>query len=247
MASNRLQPLRTWALYYGAIQEPGLAEYDLAVVAPEAWDRAAVTGIQRRGTLMVGYLSVLEVPKRAGEPPPAHVLRVDGTPVEQTRWNNWILDPREEGTRRHLLERARAAAACNFDGFFLDTLGDTESAHIPLLLRSRLLPAAAQLVELLRGRFPDLLLIQNWGLGALLDLTAPYLDAVCWEEFPDGPPQEWEQSLADRLTGFSRQGLTVLALGARAANRAPQWAGQLGFPWYGSPGTYITLARGGGA
>lgn len=247
MWSDRLSPLRTWALYYGDVQEPGLAEYDLVIVAPEAWDREAVARLQRRGTLVIGYLSVLEVPKRAGEPPPPHVLMVEGEPAQQTRWNNWILDPRAERARSHVAERARSMADCNFDGFFMDTLGDVESAHIPLLLRSRLLPATAQLVGLLRKRYPDRLLIQNWGLGALLDLTVPFLDAVCWEDFPDGPPQAWEQSLADRLTGFAQQGLTVLALGTRQSERAPRWAGQLGFPWYGAPGSYTRLAGRSGA
>lgn len=245
MSNQRLARVKTWALYYGHGCPQGLLANDLVVVAPEAWNATGVREARRRGAIMVAYLSVLEVPRVPDTPPPANVLWVDGVAADQPAWGTWILDPRHPDTRARLLHAAGALAAVGFDGFFLDTIGDVENRLLPARLRSLIVPAAAGLVADLRSRFPEQVLVQNWALGATLDLTAPYLDGVCWEDFPLGYPLPWQESVAVRLRAVAGRGLTVLTLSSQAPAKLPMLAAQLGFPWYGAPGAYTAFRASG--
>jgi hypothetical protein len=56
--------------------------------------------------------------------------------------------------------------------------------RFPHDLLTALVPAAAHLVAGLAEDVRCGVIVQNWGLFELLTLTAPYLDAVCWEGFP---------------------------------------------------------------
>jgi len=240
----RVAAAKNWALYYGAMRPEGLQECDLVVLAPEGWDPASIQRLKAGGASALAYLSVLEVPRQQGSPPPPHVLRVNGLPMAQEAWNTWILDPRREETRSRLLQIADTLVRQGYDGFFLDTAGDVEDGRIPLRIRTLLLPATAVLVAALRERYPTLALVQNWGLGALLDLTRPHIDAVCWENFPVDDPDPWQEELALRLRRMAGTGLKVLALSAERPEKPPELAAQLGFPWYGAPGSYVEWAGG---
>jgi hypothetical protein len=243
LTGNRLGPVNSWALYYGMDRTVPLDQFDFVVVAPEAWDRVAIRQLQAGGTRVAAYLSMLEVPRATLVAAPADVLVIDGEPAYQVRWGNWILDPRRPGTAARIQALA-ANLADYYDGLFLDTMGDVESALLPRALCGRLLPATARLVADLRQRFPATALVQNWGLGALLNLTSPYLDGVCWEDFPTGPAQPWQSQLAMRMTEVARRGVQVLALSQNEEPESRQWAQELGFPWYGAPGSYIDMAGG---
>ena len=242
-ATRRLSGVKTWALYYGTTRPAGLQAYDLAVVAPEGWDKPSVAALKSRGTVAMAYLPVLEQQKRAGSPAPSNVLVVDGKPMEQPLWHTWVLDPRHELTEERVLHMAEALVAQGFDGFFLDTVGDVENVRLlPARLRFLLVPAAARIVAALRHRYPDRPIIQNWGLGALLDLTQQHIDGVCWEDFPTGYPDAWQEQLALRLSALADQGLKVFALNQQPSETPPPLATRLGFCWYGAPSSY-TLWR----
>lgn len=239
MGHNRLAFVKKWGLYYGCGRPAGLGECDLAVVAPEGWDRAAVAALRAGGTRVLAYISVLEVPRSADQPAPAGVLRNGAEPVVQAAWQNWVLDPRRPETADRLYRLAAVHAEAGYDGFFLDTVADVEGDPVPPAMRPLLTPAAARLIAGLRERHPARLLVQNWGFGPMLALTLPYVDGICWEDFPTGAPQPWQTGLAQRLATVQRHGVRVLALSHRPADAAAAWAAQLGFPWYGAPGSYI--------
>lgn len=243
MGSGRLSQIKHWALYYGTLNPPALSRYDLVVVAPQAWRGDALARLRAGGARVLAYLSVLEVPKGRREPPPANVLRVDGRAADQPTWSTWILDPRRAETAARVYDQALTLMGQGFDGLFLDTLGDVEDQRLPPGLRSRLIPAVAHLVAGVRARIGGGLLVSNWGLGLLLDLTLPYVDAVCWEDFPMGPPAQWQVELAKRLAEVAAQGVGVLSLSLADSPR-PAWADELGLPWYGAPGSYTEFHGG---
>jgi hypothetical protein len=191
--------------------------------------------MQAQGTTLLAYLSMLEVPDETSA-----VLRIDGVPQQNRAWGNWILDPRHPETERRVLAAAAALRHDGWDGIFLDTLGILESPA--LLTDLELVPAAARLVAAIAAGWPGGVLVQNWGLGLLLPLTAPYLQGVCWEDFPHaqlaaGDPQFTR--LARRLQAWAAKGLHVLALNedGTGGHVAEAW----GFPWYGAPGAYTRL------
>jgi hypothetical protein len=202
----------------------------MAVLEPSGWPGAAARRrLQARGTALLAYLSVLEVPHME----PA-VLRADGEPVRNPVWGNWVLDPRHPETERRVLATVDLLRNDGWDGLFLDTLDDAE---IP-----ELAPAAARLVAALAAAWPEGALVQNRGLGLLLPLTASFIQGVCWEDFPHARLAAGDPGftrMARGLQTWSARGLHVLALNEEAAGG--DVAEALGFPWYGAPGAYTAL------
>lgn len=238
--SHALRSVRNFALYYGWGGEEPLSHFDLAIVDPGGRDADGVKRLKQRGSIALGYLSVLEVPRRSGLPP-ANVLRFNGAPVEKTEFQNWILDPRSPQTLRRFKEDAEKVLHLGYDGFFLDTIGDIEDRRFPPPFMAELVPAAARLVSELVRQFPGRVVVQNWGLHHLLPLTASLLDGVCWEDFPYaqvGPVPSIHSGIRV-LNNFQDQtGLRVLALnhsltGPETAQDARAAAQRCGFIWYG--------------
>ena len=238
---GKLSTHTRYALYYGP-GGPGLLDgYDLAILAPSGWSSEMRGTLQARGASLLAYLTVLEIP--AGGPPPPHVLRHQGRPLQNPAWGNWILDPRHPETLRRLLARVAALRTAGWDGLFLDTVADVESPELPLDLQAQLIPSAARLVAEVAASWPSAALVQNWGFGPLLPLTAPYLDGVCWESFPHdelarGGPVK---ALSQRLNAWSTaRNFRVFALNETTADpaQAVSVAGQWGFLWYAASGSY---------
>lgn len=238
---GRLTGVRRWGLYYGPGAPAALAGYDLAVVAPEAWPQPLRREAAGGGTLLLAYLPALEVPAQG--PPPEGALRVGGGPVVNARFGNYILDPRHPDTVRRVLRQVSALQRAGWAGCFLDTLADVETDLVPAALRPHLIPAAAALVEQIATCWPGAPLVVNWTLGPLLPLVAPYIDGLCWEDFPyrelrHSPPDGPLRRLAQRVRRLAvLASFAVLALNqapadpALAAATAAEW----GFVWYGTP------------
>ncbi len=188
-AASRRLPLRSFAVYYGYGPLPGLERMDLAILEPAGWRPQDVQTLRQHGVRTLAYLSAMEVTgevlREAGLVP-ADLLRPGGRPWQKEDLGVLVADPRSVRWRRHLQARAQDLLAAGWDGLFLDTLGDVED---PLVapMGGWLVPAAAELVRLIRGAAGDALLVQNHGILLLLPLVAPYLDGICWESPPLGP------------------------------------------------------------
>lgn len=244
---GRLAHCSRYALYYGPGGDYLLDRYDLAILEPAGWSPGQLRPLRSRRPahpLLLAYLSLLEIPAGSGPPPP-HVLRHQDQPVQNPDWQTWILDPRHPRTLQRLLDLATELRAGGWDGLFLDTAAGAETPSLPAGLRGVLVPSTARMVAELASFWPEAILVQNWGFGPLLPLTAPFLDGVCWEDFP------WARLARDpaarvqaqRLRTWAEAGnLRVLALNqdrsvcAQAAAVAKDW----GFLWYGAPGSYTS-------
>ena len=237
-----LRGMRSVAFYYGRGSEHVLTSFELAVVQPDNLKTEAVEYMRSKGTRVLGYMSVLEIPRNPHRPVPASALRVGGAPLAQAEFNNWILDPRHPLVRERAYSLAAHIAELGYDGVFLDTIGDVEDRRIPTELRSLLVPAAAHLVAGLAEDVGCGAIVQNWGLYDLLPFTAPYLDGVCWENFPYreiGPLPVLHPGVR-RLHAMQEQyGLTVIALNegltvGRERELAQAAAERCDFIWYGT-------------
>lgn len=213
---RRLAEAASFAVYYGFDQEAALQEFDLIVLEPCAHSDAQIGALRRSGALVCGYLSLLETDDASARgAEPGDFLMVEGKRRVNPVYANWIMDPRSEHWIALLMERAeRNALRCGCDGIFLDTIGDVEDHSLPKAISAQLIPAAAHLVRRLRERFPDVLFIQNSGIDSLHRLTAPYIDGVCWENFPlEWPVDWWSINKLDELERMSRGlGVRVLLL-----------------------------------
>jgi hypothetical protein len=237
-----LRGIRSLAVYYGKGAEQVLSSFELVVVHPDNLKREAVEYLRSKGTRVLAYVSALEIPRDPQNPVPVSSLRVGGVPLVQSEFNNWILDPRHERVRARLYGLGEQIADIGFDGIFLDTIGDVEDRRIPPDLRAVLAPAAAHLVAGLSEEVGVGSIVQNWGLYDLLPLTAPYLDGVCWENFPYAKigPLPALHSGVRRLHMLQEQyGFIVFALNeglpvGRDRDIAMAAAARCDFVWYGT-------------
>lgn len=246
---------RNFALYYGAEDLGALAGFDLVILEPRAGSEADIQRIRASGALVCGYLSVLEADDSLDprQIQPSDYLTVGGERKRNLESSGWIMDPRSGHWVEAVLEMAeRLVLGKGCDGVFLDTLGDVEDPDLPRALAAQLIPASALLVRRLRERFPHALLIQNWGIDFLCRLTIPYLDGICWENFPlKWPGDGWSLRKLGELERASRKtGVRILLLaqtkGTIAAGRPPRndaggtelQAARRGFLFYAAPGSY---------
>jgi len=181
---SRWRDAHSLAVYYGHGREEQLASYDLAVVEASGQTAAAVARMQRTGTLLLAYLSLLELPvwdQLTGLLRPDDYLQSGGLPLANAQYGGRLLDLRRDRCRRLLIHRASRLLAQGYDGLFLDTVDQAESSKRPLLMRAELVDSTAGLINRLHALYPGHLLVQNNGLGMLLERTAPALAGVCWE------------------------------------------------------------------
>lgn len=237
-----LRGTRSVAVYYGQGSEQVLSSFDLVVVHPDNVKATAVQFLRSKGTRTLAYLSALEIPRDPHRPVPETALRIGDTPLVQEEFNNWILDPRQPRVRDRLYDLAAKVSDLGFDGIFIDTLGDVEDRRIPASLRSLLAPAAAHLVAGLVEEVGCGAIVQNWGLYDLLPLTAPYLDGICWENFPYqriGLLPALHPGVRRMHSLQEQYGLTVIALNqglsvGKDRKLAKDAAAHCDFIWYGT-------------
>ncbi len=256
----RFAAARNFALYYGAGRDGELARFDVAVVEPAGQNEASLRRMQDSGTLVLAYLSVVEIPPWA---PEIKLLKCDdflcsrGEPLIN-ECGNRLADLRSSRWTGLLLYRAGSLLArSGYDGLFLDTIGDVESVGFAAETRDSLLLAAAGAVRRIRTVFPGHVLVQNNGLERLCLMTAEYLNGICWENpmFGNKPFRPWTEAMVARLESLkNKYGLKVLLL-LEAGNKpepgtgpaaeeidyslAQEIAGKKGFLLYRSPHGYV--------
>ncbi len=255
-ARETMSRARNFVVYYGTADIRVLAGFDLAIVEPAAHEAADIERARASGVLVCAYLSALEIgdsldSRRRAQP--GDYLLVRGERVRKQGSPGWVMDPRSAHWNRAVVEMAEERVlGAGYDGVFLDTVGDVEDPDLPPELAAELVPASAHMIGAVRRRLSDAVIIQNWGLGVLYRLTAPYLDAICWEGFPlSWPCDPWSVSTLDHLSGLSRScGLRILLLSQidpaditapSAVERARQMqleALRRRFLYYAAPGSY---------
>lgn len=174
---------RSLAVYYGYGPFGALESVDLAVIEPAGWRLSDLERLRRCGVRTVAYLSVLEatpwVYREAGLSE-RDAVRLNGRPWRREAWDTVVVDPRSAAWRLHLEGCLDRLYRDGWDGVFLDGLGDVEDPEAEGLA-SWLVPAAADLVHLIRSQSGQRFIIQNNGLWMVLPLVAEEIDAVAWE------------------------------------------------------------------
>ncbi|OPZ75503.1 MAG: hypothetical protein BWY80_00121 [Firmicutes bacterium ADurb.Bin456] len=241
-ARQRFKRIKNYCLYYGQGRAEMMTPFDLAVVEPSGQDESGRRLLKDNGTLVAGYVSVLEFPRdrcREMKLAAGDLLCSGSTPLLNTYYNNKIMDPRSERCRQILWERAsRLIEGQGYDGIFLDTIGDVEDERLAPDASGPVLIAAAKLVYDLRKTYPEHILIQNSGLINLWELTARYVDAFCWENFHQVLDLDPGQALAMARRLFRAGALygprTLLLAGIEGVSgrvkKYVEFAREMGFP-----------------
>jgi endo-alpha-1,4-polygalactosaminidase (GH114 family) len=249
-----LQEAKKYALYYGTGRAEALLEYDLAVVEPLGQNKTTVERMQQANTIVIGYVSVMEIH-------PSHLhfnrlkaedfLVVNGQPCINEAYGTYLLDLRSKrwlGMLNHQI--GNLLLHTGYDGIFLDTIGDVEMRMIPPGLQIHQIQAAVRWMEQLRVIFPEHILVQNNGLEVLCLQTAPWIDAICWENPPFGVNSalEWMEETFNRLDQLQQKHLfkTLLLFEQASADMKPiqllieQAAKKYKFLSYIAPAEYVS-------
>lgn len=228
---SRLAGIKSFAVYYGtnrAFAEK-LSEFDLAIVQPNTVSFRQLQALKAKGVRVVAYLSIGEAEGSMVGLPKSWVL---GTNPD---WGSKRMDANQSGWRETVFKWAKDILDIGFDGLFLDTV-DT----VDVFPKTK--GGMIGIIQGLRQRFPDAVLVQNRGF-AVLPQTAPLVDAVMFEDFStlyDFRTESYNRRHGDPgvLLPYSKRGLTVLALDyalptqTDLINRAYSRARQYGFVPY---------------
>jgi endo-alpha-1,4-polygalactosaminidase (GH114 family) len=215
---KRFTRVKNYVLYYGSGREKALSEFDLAIVEPAGQIKGSIEIIKNAGTLVLAYFSVMELAawdKELKLLDHNDFIYYQGKPLINN-FNNYVLDIRSIRWKNIIMERARNLLChSEYDGLFLDTIGDIEWAGFTGEAKDSLLLAAANIVKDMRNLFPDYLLLQNNGFDRLYDYTAKHINGICWENpiFSDKACALWSQITLEKLIeGQLNEGVRIFLL-----------------------------------
>jgi uncharacterized protein (TIGR01370 family) len=202
---GRLDGVQSYAVYYGNNLEYAahLGDYDLGIVQPNTLSIPAIKKLVSSGKRLVAYITVGESDGPSFGLPKEWVL---GT---NENWGSKFVDANQIGWQDRVLERATDIISFGFSGFFLDTL-DT----VDLFPKTK--PGMIRIVERLRQKFPNAVIVQNRGF-AVLPETSKLIDAVMFEDYSTSFNFETQQYLssdgdASAVLQVMKTGVKVLAL-----------------------------------
>ncbi|MGC9400674.1 MAG: endo alpha-1,4 polygalactosaminidase [Anaerolineae bacterium] len=192
-----------FACYYGHGMLDRLSRYDLVIVQAEHYAPAEITWLQNRGTLVVGYVSIGEVPLPAADSAWTLKDSETGKAVVNPTWQTALTDCRSEPWRTYLVERRiPQLLASGVDGLFLDNV-DEQAQHPGAE------PCIRRLLRGIRWRTPGRSLLINRGF-ALLSVVSEVADGLVFEAFTsyfdghgyavwEGADLAWTAQMARRL------------------------------------------------
>ncbi len=208
---ERIRNLEDYVVYYGKGKLEALSTHDLAIVQPLKLSAADVAYLHERGTLVVAYLSLGEAePSRPwyadGRVDPRWLLR------KNQDWGSYLVDVRQAGWRKLMVELTGEFLDKGFDGVFMDTV-DTVVSY------PETTSSMVELIRTLRATYPDALLVQNRGF-TVIDEVAEVIDALMFEsltgsyDFSDDSYVYADNSFtAEQMVDLKeRTGLVILAL-----------------------------------
>lgn len=171
---SRLLDIGSYGVYYGktAAEVQKLLNYDLAIVQPGTVNAAQLKMLHDNGTRVVAYMTIGELDRNSAAAPTVDPSWILG---ENKNWGSKFIDASQPGWQKMVADEAAKLRKQGFDGFFLDTL-DTADVY------PKVAPGLVKIVKDLRAAYPDAVIVQNRGF-ALLNQTAPSIDAVMFENF----------------------------------------------------------------
>jgi hypothetical protein len=213
------QKAKNFGLYYGTGKTEELSRFDIAIVEPLGQNASSIDELRSNKTLVFGYISIMEISAGSKEfflLSDRDFLNINGQVIKNTDYSTFLLDLTCEKWKRLLIHNiGRLFVQSGYDGVFLDTIGNVESAAFPPAVAASQLSAAAGIVTEIRKNYPGHLIIQNNGLEKLCLLTSRLIDGICWENPPIGLPksQSWMDAVGGRLNELKNaSGLKTLVL-----------------------------------
>ncbi|MBN6186790.1 endo alpha-1,4 polygalactosaminidase [Aneurinibacillus sp. BA2021] len=235
------QNVTSYKIFYGKPTTRIFSEmknYNLVIVEPYQYTKAEVERIKKGGTMVIGYVSAMEVAAwnqtLLNKCEPADFFLRNNEKVHFTEWDSYLMDITSPHYQQVLLDEVRnQVAAKGFDGVFLDTVGDIDDQHgnDPVMLTLQQFGMATVMSEI-KAQFPGLYLIQNWGFGTLANYTAPYVDGFMWEnfEYTVVAKDQWAQDRIAELHALQQKyAFSVFTVSFNGKAKSTDYANKQGF------------------
>lgn len=185
MNNLNLKDIKNYTVYYGYDNFEELSNYDLVIIEPKGQSENNIKYMKINNTLVIGYISVLEIAKDCLEIrylKNEDFLNINGERLVNDDYNNYIIDLRSKRWRNILIQKiGDLLLNKDFDGIFLDTISDIEFQEIPRELKDSLISAYINLLSDIKELFQECIIIQNNGILELVRYCGFLVDAIVWE------------------------------------------------------------------
>jgi endo-alpha-1,4-polygalactosaminidase (GH114 family) len=246
---SSLKEVSSYKIFYGAPNEKILEEmknYKMVIIEPREFSKEQVDKIKKNGTVVMGYISVMELDAWMKDliskaQPTDYIIR-NGSRVHFSKWDSDLMDISSLHYKNLLLNEIKNQVdEKDFDGVFLDTVGDIDDqfSNDPVMLEKQRHALVTFLKEI-KHQYPNFLLIQNWGLDTLQQSTAPYVNGVMWENFhyDELSKDPWTWKRITNLKKLQQQyHIAVFTVSFKSERENRQFAQKNGFiPFYTDKG-----------
>ncbi|MBP1967718.1 endo alpha-1,4 polygalactosaminidase [Paenibacillus aceris] len=245
-ANGPFQHVKNYSLYYGNPTVQAIAKLktkDLIIIEPQLFTREQIKDIQSKGTLVIGYLSVMETPAwnklRSKNLQSQDYYWQKGERVHFPQWNSYLMDLRHAHYREVLLAEIQTSIADKgMNGVFLDTVGDIDDYIKEKTAQTQTREAYVTLLQSVSKQYPQLSIIQNRGFETL-DYSAALIDAFLWEDWrANWKKDTWMKANVEKLQKEQKKGLTVFSLSLHKESSPGREARKLNFIHMDAPDGY---------
>jgi hypothetical protein len=248
-ASKPFQNVKDYTLYYGAPTEQAiihLKSKDLIIIEPQLFSKVQIQDIQSMGTIVIGYISVMESPAwnqlRVKKLLPSDYLSKQGERIHFKQWDSYLMDLRQLHYRQLLLSEINTSISDKgLDGMFLDTVGDIDDWIQDTATQIQTREAYRSFLQEVSDQYPELSMIQNRGFDTL-DYALPYIDGLLWEDWRANWKEDaWMKTRVDRLRKEQKKGLTVFSIQFTKESSPGREARKLKFLHIDAPNGYSEI------
>jgi uncharacterized protein (TIGR01370 family) len=146
----------------------------MVIIEPDFYTKEEMSELRNTGTKIIAYVTLGEVDVNRW-----YFSRLEefGFVGKNENWNSYFIDLENKEARQLLLNQViPQVVAKGVDGLFLDTI----DAVSPVTERGYLQPYMVEVIEGIRSKYPNKIIIQNAGIF-LLDKTKDDIDAFLTE------------------------------------------------------------------
>ena len=207
--------VENYFLGYEAGLSKDMKKFKMVITDVRNYSKEEIMKLKKKGITVIGYVSVGEsaqLQKGDGLGPGGYAswyfdLDNDGCPDQNKEFKSYYTNAANSLWVNQVINKEmKRAADKGVDGFFLDTIDTIEKYP-------QTKEAMINLIKNVRQKYPDKILIQNWGFS-IVETTAPYINAFMWESwYPDSNDQwviNWQNKLKELKAKY---GIDVLTLG----------------------------------
>ncbi|WP_162144555.1 endo alpha-1,4 polygalactosaminidase [Ectobacillus panaciterrae] len=239
---NVLNSMKSYKIFYNAPNSQIISQlgtYDFVMIEPYHYTAEQIQKIKASGTRVFGYISTMEAAnwnqQLMAQFEPQDYFYRDGEKVHFAQWDSYLMDIASPHYQQILMsEIEKNIAAKGFDGIFLDTVGDIDNEHSGTVLQTQR-EGMKMFLKGIKETYPGMALIQNWGFETLKTTTAPYVNAIMWEDFNYSTVAKDQWSLdriQDLQTLHSQYNIEVLTVSCAEKTKSTQLAQKYGFIHY---------------